>query len=257
MAAGGIDTNSAIAAVEIYDPINQAWTPTGSMQTPRGAHTATQLPNGKILVAGGTSMLPGPISPLPFDPVLASAEIYDPASGTWSPTGSMSQPRQGHTALLLPNGKVLVTGGVSYFGGIFPTTAELYNPATGKWSPTFSLVSGRQDHFTALLPNGKVLAAGGFNTTDTGLSAELFDPETLHPMAVLLSQPTRIDSGEFQFAFRNVPGLGFAVLSSSDLAVRVEDWAIAGSAAEISPGRYQFTDNATNSPQRFYAVRLP
>lgn len=202
-------------------------------------------------------MLPGPSSSVPFDPVLASAEIYDPASGTWTDTGSMNQPRQGHTAMLLPNGKVLVVGGVSYFGGIFPTTAELFDPFTGKWAPTFSLVSGRQDHITALLPNGKVLVAGGFNTSDTGPTAELFDPASVVPLAIQLSQPSRLQSGAIQFTFRNTPGLGFSVLSTTDPSLPIEDWTNYGAPAEFSPGRYQFIDQTPTSPQRFYIVRSP
>jgi hypothetical protein len=102
-----------------------------------------------------------------------------------------------------------------------------------------------------------VLVAGGFNTTDTGPTAELFDPASLVPLPVQMSQTTRREDGAFQFTFRNTPGLGFTVLSSSDLAVRAEGWTSSGTAAEISPGRYQFTDNTSNSPQRFYVVRLP
>jgi hypothetical protein len=56
----------------------------------------------------------------------------------------MGQPRETHTATLLPSGKVLVAGGVNYFGGVFPTSAELYDLATGKWSPTLPLISKRR-----------------------------------------------------------------------------------------------------------------
>ena len=241
LAAGGFGTNGAVATAELYDPSNGVWTPTGSLQTPRGSHTATLLPNGKVLVAGGTDFFASEIS-TPVDPTRASAEIYDPATGIWTPTGSMSQPRQTHTATLLPSGKVLVAGGVSYFGGVFPTTAELYDPATGKWSPTLPLVSGRRDHIAALLPNGKVLVAGGFNNTDTGPTTELFDPASVVPTPFLLTQPTKPQTGAFQFTFRNTPGLSFTVLSTTNLAVPVDDWTSLGSAAEVSPGHYQFTD---------------
>jgi hypothetical protein len=195
MAAGGYNTNGPVASVEIYDPTIGVWTPTGSLQTPRASHTATLLPNGTVLIAGGTGVnsVQAAVNP---DPVLASAEIYDPATGTWTPTGSMSQPRQVHTATLLPSGKVIVAGGVSYFDNVFPTTAELYNPATGKWTPTLPLVSGRRDHIAALLPNGKVLVAGGSNTSDTGPTAELFDPASVLPTPILLTQPTKLRTGE-------------------------------------------------------------
>src|SRR5260221_14714513 len=95
LAAGGFGTNGAVATAELYDPSTGNWTPSGSLQTSRGSHTATLLPNGKVLVAGGTdfSTAENGIS----DPTRASAEIYDPATGTWTPTGSMNQPRDAHT----------------------------------------------------------------------------------------------------------------------------------------------------------------
>jgi hypothetical protein len=256
LAAGGFGTNGAVATAELYDPTTGAWTPTGSLQTPRGSHTATLLPNGKVLVAGGTDFF-GTASSTPIDPTRASAEIYDPATGIWVPTGSMSLPRSIHTATLLPSGKVLVAGGLSYFDSVFPTTAELYDPATGKWSPTFPLVSGHRDHVAALLPNGKVLVAGGFNTSDTGPTTELFDPASVVPIPTLLTQPTRTPTGAVQFTFRNTPGLSFAVLSATNLAVRRDDWPSLGFAAEVSPGHYQFTDVTPNSAQRYYRVRSP
>jgi hypothetical protein len=256
MAAGGSDTNGPLASVELYDPTTGVWTPTGSLQTPRGSHTATLLPNGTVLVAGGVGVTPAQTTP-PVDPVLASAEIYDPATGQWTPTGSMGQPRQVHTATLLANGKVLVAGGVSFFGGLFPTSAELYDPSTGKWLPTQPLASGRTEHIATLLPNGKVLIAGGFNTSDTGPSTELFDPASAVAAPFLLSQPTKLPSGAFQFRFRNTPGINFTVLSTTNISVGVNEWISAGTATEVTPGHYQFTDATAEGPLRFYNVRSP
>src|SRR5438874_6164324 len=93
---------------------------TGSLAMARRGHTATLLPNGKVLVAGGFIGLIGSVR--------AGAELYDPASGTWSATGSLATARRGHTATLLPNGKVLVSGG---FGASILASAELYDPASG------------------------------------------------------------------------------------------------------------------------------
>ena len=109
------------------------------------------LPNGKVLVAGGRNS----------SGILASAELYDPATGTWSGTGSLATARAFHTATLLPNGKVLVAGGFNSSG--YLASAELYDPATGTWSGTGSLATARAFHTATLLPNGKVLVAGGFN----------------------------------------------------------------------------------------------
>ena len=122
------------------------------------------LPNGKVLVAGG----------LGASGSLASAELYDPATGAWSATGSLATARDFHSATLLPNGKVLVAGGSN---GSFLGSAELYDPATGAWSATGSLATARDFHSATLLPNGKVLVAGGYNGSYLA-SAELYDPDT-------------------------------------------------------------------------------
>ena len=109
-------------------------TVTGSLQTGRYAHTATLLANGKVLVAGGTG---GPT-------VLASAELYDPTTGTWTVTGSLHDAHAEHTATLLADGRVLVIGG--YDNDDVVPSAEIYDPATGTWAITGSLNLGRYRH---------------------------------------------------------------------------------------------------------------
>ncbi|NBQ43762.1 MAG: hypothetical protein EBU23_15175, partial [Mycobacteriaceae bacterium] len=111
--------------------VSSRWTATGPLATGRSGHTATLLPNGKVLVAGG-------IGSTGF---VASAEVCDPAQGTWTATGPLATGRSDHTATLLPNGKVLVTGGVNNSGIL--ASAEVYDPAQGTWTATGSLAIGR------------------------------------------------------------------------------------------------------------------
>ncbi|MGE6759827.1 kelch repeat-containing protein [Corallococcus interemptor] len=121
--------------------------------------TATLLPDGKVLVAGGSEAQRGQCT--------NTAELYDPASNTWSATGSMLECRYGHTATLLPNGKVLVAGGLDQFFDL--RTAELYDPATGTWSATGSMSGARAFYPAIRLLNGQVLV-------QSGTTAELYDP---------------------------------------------------------------------------------
>ena len=146
--------------------IDPAWVLPGALNTARYAHTATLLPNGQVLVAGGYNA-----------GALSSAELYNPATGAWTTTGNLNTARYVHTATLLPNGQVLVAGGAGAAGAL--SSAELYNPATGAWTTTGNLNVARNGHTATLLPNGQVLVAGGNGTGGTYLSsAELYTPAT-------------------------------------------------------------------------------
>jgi N-acetylneuraminic acid mutarotase len=192
LAAGGVSDcceEQVLASAELYDPTTGEWSATGSMVTPRANHTATLLPNGKVLVAGGDCpgltdpscrvVPPGDIDP---DAAITLAELYDPATGTWSPTGKMTTARFGHTATLLDDGTVLAVGAEHADDAILPS-ADIYDPKTGKWSAASAMSVGRTQQFTVKLVDGRVLVAGGMGPSTPATheelgTAEIFDPKT-------------------------------------------------------------------------------
>src|SRR5262245_13413865 len=153
VAGGGSTLNTA----ELYDPTTGTWNVTGSLNTGRYRHTATLLPNGKVLVTGGfTGSSTSGFCPC-IDFVSNRAELYDPATRTWSVTGNLNAERGLHAATLLQNGKVLVTGGTNGtlidIGEYVPYSgAELYDPASGTWNRNGSLNTARKSHTATLLP---------------------------------------------------------------------------------------------------------
>jgi hypothetical protein len=167
-----LGTDYATTGAELYDPVNDEWSATGSMAIPRNRASVTRLASGGVLVAGGGSTV---------SENDRSAEIYDPETGNWTATGAMATARYLHTATLLPSGKVLVVGGVNYestenMNGL--ASAELYDPATGTWAPAGEMSVGRIGHVAALLPSGEVLVAGGYHYAQILISAEIYDPAT-------------------------------------------------------------------------------
>ncbi len=128
--------NWADPTAELYDLTTNSWTPTGSMNVGRNDFTATLLPDGRVLVVGGQGHDCCPN-------ILDSAELYDPAAGTWTLTGSLRVRRWRHTATLLPNGTVLVAGGISDGSIGRPSGAEIYEAFPRPSSTTRQRTDGR------------------------------------------------------------------------------------------------------------------
>lgn len=198
-----------LGSAEIYDPDTNTWTEAQPLLQARADHTATLLPDGQVLVAGGYNPPPdgGEGEEIP-EPYLASAELYDPEANSWKSTGSLSVPRGYHTATLLDYssqaGKVLVTGGSNSTSAVI--LAELFNPSTGEWADAGTIqdpYGGRVSHTTTLLPNGKVLAAGGYLGVGTNgfladENAELYAPKIPQTIEITTHAPI---SAQYQSTF--------------------------------------------------------
>jgi len=137
------------------------------MREPRSGHSATLLPDGKVLIAGGMRR---------NQDFYKSAELYDPATGKFRPTGEMNERRVGHVAVLLHSGKVLIAGGWVAVGAT--DSAELYDPATGKFTAIGKMTTRRGRPSATLLENGDVLIAGGED--HDGRGAQLTSAEVFH-----------------------------------------------------------------------------
>jgi hypothetical protein len=178
--AGGGDptrrnATGPIAAAELYDPRSNTFTATGSMTAPRMGQTATLLADGRVLIAGGYNWLRFDGQGLPVD--LSSAEVYDPASGTFAATGSLANPRSSATESRLADGRVLIVGGSS-FTGVQVNPSEIYDPTTGTFTAAPSFPGGKDGLSVAsMLPltDGRLLVSGSVGDPPTP-SIELYDP---------------------------------------------------------------------------------
>src|SRR5205814_554642 len=152
-----------------FDPAVGGWTEIAPMKFRRANHTATVLPGGNVLVAGGADT-----GSTAAYQALCSAEIYDVAAGKWKVTGGMGGRRVGHVATLLADGNVLIAGG---FGGADSlASCEIYNPQTGATALTGAMRAARVFHSATMLEDGTVLVAGGVNGSAFHLAGEVYDP---------------------------------------------------------------------------------
>jgi hypothetical protein len=169
LVVGGIDSEGdVLRTAEVFDPDSGRWSSAGSLAKARAGFTLTLLPDGSVLAVGGD-----PGGSWASDKPLASAERFDPSSGTWSPAASMATPRTLHVAALLEDGRVLVAGGNdralkpgrTLDDGFPPptTSAEIYDPVTDSWTATTPMKSPRAAAAAATLADGSVLVAGGYS----------------------------------------------------------------------------------------------
>jgi hypothetical protein len=233
--AGGLDDlGRALASGEVYDPSTGTFTSTANNMPNKASNfTATLLGNGTVLLAGGGN---------------ASAQLYNPATNSFSGTGGMSAQRSNHTATLLPNGQVLIAGG-SNNAGTTQNTAQLFDPVSGSFKATGNMTAAREYHTATLLPNGKVLIAGGRTGSKTYsplASAEIYDPATGvftaagNMTAARYGHTAALANGIVLIA----GGAGSATLASAELYDPAHGTFTA--AASMSAARQFFTATAVN-----------
>lgn len=190
---GGVDDGGAFKSVEIYDPEQSRWTSgihfgswsTGSgMSEERTEHSATLLQDGTVLVIGGTGrLIVDQKTAVGTRDFKRTAEIYNPLTDIWSSIKNMSERRAGHTASLMKDGRILITGGREVTDtdsgkkiARYHSSAEIYNPDTNSWSSIDSMSEERWGHDSKVLPDWKVLITGGQNQKGLISSSEIFDP---------------------------------------------------------------------------------
>ncbi len=216
--------------------------PAFSMTAGRAAHTATLLPDGRVLIAGG--FRPQGTAEVP----IASAELYDPRTNTFTPTGDMNEARSGHTATLLDNGQVLIAGGWSSAGRT--PTAELYDAQTGRFRHAANMLGPRASMTATLLENGQVLIAGG----DSGGNAPQFTAEIYDPDANIFRPSGKLNQGRSAHT-ATLLNDGTVLLVGG--RPRYDDSNVLSSAEIYDPlsGGFTFTGNA-NMPRYKHAAVL-
>jgi hypothetical protein len=265
LVAGGASGLDALASVELYDPASGTWTTTAALNTARRDHTATLLPNGKVLIVGGDSGLSNNPS------YLAGAELYDVGLGfnaAWQPQiAAFSSP-------IFTNGWLQLTG--SGFRGVSEGSGGNGSQDSAAGYPLVQLrrLDNEQIAFLACtnwsatsfasapvsgLPAGWAMATVFVNGIPSQSSLLLWQPSSVVTMPpILITNAIRLSGGSYRFSFANTPGLGFTVMAATNPALSMSGWTNLGGATEVSAGQYQFTDpQASTTPRRFYRVRSP
>ena len=201
------------ATAELYDPSTGGFAAAGALNEPHADHVAVLLDDGRVLIAGGDTSGAGRTP-------TAAAELYDPATGRFTPTGSMHVPRVPYGAVRLRDGRVLVAGGTTT-GKAVTASGEIYDPLTGSFTLTGSLRTARRKHAGFLLSDGRVLIVGGTTGGDDGTvlrDAELFDPaqERFSPAPPLLNP-------RFKFSVAALPGGLVLVVGGAEELAEVYD----------------------------------
>ncbi|WP_438007571.1 kelch repeat-containing protein [Sorangium sp. So ce321] len=205
--AGGSGGGEHLDSAEVLDPASGMWRPLGRMSSPRNDHAAALMPDGRVLVTGGNNL---DVDVFHLD----SAEVLDPASGTWSPVGDMHDGRAHHTATALPDGRVLVAGGSGIGGAL--ESAEVLDPASGMWFPVAPMFAARYGHTATVLLDGRVLVAGGDSIEGVLESAEVFDPASGLWFAVEPMSAARVEHSATL-----LPGGQVLVAGGSDLSAGI------------------------------------
>lgn len=171
LVVGGHNGTSYVGQSEIFNPTTGTWSLAGSLATPRNSHFAAKLFNGKILIAGGYGCNSG-------CGTLESSELYDIATDSFSPTGSLGSPRYAHSGATLQSGEVIVSGGWSSILLQPRTSTELYSPQSGMWIPAAAMAVARTDHEITPLLDGRLLVTGGTFQAPIA-DVEIYAPATL------------------------------------------------------------------------------
>jgi hypothetical protein len=206
IAGGGDPNTNPLSSAELYDPMTGTFSAVGPMNIGREYQTATLLENGDVLIAGGFTMLPSGDTEN-----AGTAELYNPLTGLFTFTGTMVTARDGHTATLLADGRVLIAGGGDNNGNVLATT-EIYDPTTGQFTAAASMMTSRFGHFAASLRNGDVLIGGGIDDAGSSLaSAERYVTKSDAFEEVYSMPRDRFDvnASELEFLHPPVPGVEF------------------------------------------------